>query len=348
MKRANGTGTVVKLSGNRRKPYVVRASARDEYNHIKQRALSYHATAREAQAALDQYNADKATGSAPQADKLSMTLGGIYNIWSDRKYAKAGQSSIRSYVASWKRMERLSAIKMRDITIDMLQAIIDDGEKTGLSKSSIKNDKLLMHALFRFSMERDIVMKDYSEFVQLPTVEAKHEKGTFTEAQIEQIEQMAQDGIPWADTVLMLCYTGFRIAEFLALTKESYHADGDYLQGGLKTEAGKNRIIPVHPRIKPYLMAWLKKEGNKLIFREDRKLTTNRYRAYEFKEIMESIGLPKATPHWCRHTFSSILHAAGVPDLEHKRLMGHANSNVTEHYTHTDIEQLRTAIMLLK
>ena len=60
--------------------------------------------------------------------------------------------------------------------MDELQAVIDRDEKAGLSKSSIRNDKTLMRALFRFAMERDIVMKDYSEFVELPAVGAKHKK----------------------------------------------------------------------------------------------------------------------------------------------------------------------------
>ena len=55
----------------------------------------------------------------------------------------------------------------------------------------------------------------------------------------------------------------------------------------------------------------------------------------------------QATPHWCRHTFATRLHAAGAQELEQKRLLGHANKDVTEHYTHTDLEQLRAAIRLL-
>ena len=48
MKRANGSGSIVRLSGNRRRPYMVRVSAHDEYGHIVQRALSYHEKAAEA------------------------------------------------------------------------------------------------------------------------------------------------------------------------------------------------------------------------------------------------------------------------------------------------------------
>lgn len=55
MRRANGTGSVTKLSGNRRRPYAVKVSFRDQYGVIRQRVLSYHAKAAEAQAALDEY-----------------------------------------------------------------------------------------------------------------------------------------------------------------------------------------------------------------------------------------------------------------------------------------------------
>lgn len=41
MKRANGTGTVVKLSGNRRRPYTVRVSGRDRFGRLTQATLGY-------------------------------------------------------------------------------------------------------------------------------------------------------------------------------------------------------------------------------------------------------------------------------------------------------------------
>lgn len=74
MKRANGSGSIVKLSGNRRRPYMVRVSARDEYGHIVQRALSYHEKAADAQAALDEYNRNRLEGKAPTADRMNATL----------------------------------------------------------------------------------------------------------------------------------------------------------------------------------------------------------------------------------------------------------------------------------
>ncbi len=348
MRRPNGTGSVVKLSGNRRKPYAVRVPGKNEYGFPIQVALSYHEKASDAYTALAQFNAEKSAGTAPAADKLSVTVDEIYRLWSERKYAKAGPASVASYKASWGRLERLGALKMRDVTIDHLQAIIDADEAAALSKSSINNDKVLMKALFKYAMERDIIAKDYSDFVQLPSVGAKHEKGVFNDLQIKMLEDMAAGGIPWADTVLMLCYTGFRITEFLTLTRFSYCEDGDYLIGGMKTKAGTNRTVPIHPKIKPYLLRWIAKGGDTLITDDSGgRVSYDKYKKIIFRSIAEQLGEPSATPHWCRHTFATRLNAAGAPELERKRLLGHSDKDVTEHYTHTDIEQLRAAIKLL-
>lgn len=255
MKRANGTGTVVKLSSNRRRPYAVRVPCRDAHGRVIQQTLSYHERAQDAQAALDGYNRLKAAGIAPAADKLTLTVADVFEGWKAREYRKLKPASITSHNAAWnKRVSRFAAKKMRDLTLDDLQALLDEDEDAGLSQSSINNDALLIKSLYNYAMERDIIGKDYSQYLDIPSVGAKHPRDALNDLQLLQLEKLAANGTPWADTALMLCYTGFRVSKFLQLTPFSYHPeDGGYLQGGLKTEAGRNRIVPVHPKIRPYL-----------------------------------------------------------------------------------------------
>lgn len=347
MKRANGTGSVVKLSGARRRPYAVRISVRDEHGRVVQKTLSYHAKAQEAQAALDEYNRLKATGAAPAADKLSATVGDVFEGWKAREYRKLKPASISSHNAAWnKRVSRLAARKIREVTLDDWQSILDADEDAGLSQSSINNDALLIKALCSYAMERDIIGKDYSCYLDIPSVGAKRPRDALSDLQVAQLSQMAADGIPWADTALMLCYTGFRVSEFLQLTPFSYHTeDGGYLQGGLKTDAGKNRIVPVHPKIRPYLMTWLTKGGRTIICTTDGgPISPERYRE-NFRVIAHQLGAPEATPHWCRHTFATMLHNAQADPLTVKWLLGHSTkSDITAHYTHETIETLRAAV----
>lgn len=350
MKRANGTGSIVKLSGKRRRPYAVKVSGRDEHGHTVQKILGYHATSRDAQAALDNYNKERAAGRGILITKMDATLQSVFDGWSTRAYKKLKQNSIYSHNAAWNnRVSRFANLKMRDITLDDWQSILDEDEDNGKSQSLINNDAVLIKALCAYAMERDIIGKDYSAFLDIPSVDPIKAKGAFNDFQMAQLERMASDGVQWADTVLMMCYTGFRISEFLGLTPLSYDWKNGCLQGGIKTEAGKNRIVPVHSKIAPYLNQWIKKGGFTIICHDDGSPIDGAwYRVGPFKSIMQEIGAEEATPHWCRHTFATRLHAAEVDELTIKWLMGHsAKKDVTAGYTHPTLDVLKPAIQKL-
>lgn len=351
MRRPNGTGTIVKLSGQRRRPYAVRISVTGPRGGtIIQKALSYHGTLSEAQRALDSYNAAKASGTAPAADKLDWTVLQVYEGWSGRTYKKLNPPSIASHKAAWnKRVSRYADRKMRDVTLDEWQSILDEDEDLGLSQSTINNDAALIRGLYAYSMERDIIGKDYSRYLDIPSVDPKHRKGALNDLQMDKLEKMAAAGFPWADTALIMCYTGLRISELLGLTRFSYHTeDGGYLKCGIKTAAGKERVIPVHAKIVPYIMRGLAEEGDAIILRDGHPVLPNWYRINAFPPIVESLGIPEATPHWCRHTFATRLHAAGVDKLEMKWLLGHSTKgDTTDGYTHKSMDLLRSAIKKL-
>lgn len=350
MKRANGTGSVTKLSGKRRRPWVVKVSQRDKYGQITQKILSYHEKAADAQLALEEYNKSRLSGTAPAPDKLAMTVGDVFEAWKARTYPKLKPSSIYAHNAAWnKRVSSLASQKIRDVALDEWQSLLDAAEDSGLSQSTINNISILIKALNKYSMERDIIGKDYSKYLDIPSVGTKKARDALNDIQFAQLTNLAKEGFPWADTALILCYTGFRVSELLSMTRFSYHTEeGGYLQGGLKTDAGRNRIVPIHPVIKPYLIKWLDKGGERIICNEDGSpISSPIYRKY-FKSVMVEIGVPDATPHWCRHTFATRLHTAQADPLTVKWLMGHStNSDITSHYTHANIQILKSAISLL-
>lgn len=51
---------------------------------------------------------------------------------------------------------------------------------------------------------------------------------------------------PEIELLLIMCYSGYRIAAYKTL---KVNLDDQYFQGGLKTKAGKDRIVPIHPGI---------------------------------------------------------------------------------------------------
>ena len=213
------------------------------------------------------------------------------------------------------------------VTLDEWQAILDEGEDEGRSQSSINNDAILIRALHAYAMKRDIIGKDYSRYLDIPTVDIKVKKGALNDLQLAKLEELARAGFPGASEAMVLCYTGLRISEFLSLTPFAYRSeDGGYLQCGVKSAAGRDRIIPIHPKISAYVQQWLSVEKG---------MSSDRYRISVFTPVVEQLGIPEATPHWCRHTFATLLSRAGVDEIKVKLLLGHSlKGNVTATYIH--------------
>lgn len=342
MKRANGTGTVVKLGGNRRNPWAVKVAYEDRPGLIKRRYLGYYRTAAEAQRELERYVQAVGKGAAPAMP----TVREMYDMWSARKYEKAGKASITSYKAAWAYLAPVADKPIEKVMLDQLQAIIDQQEVAGKSKSTVHNIIMVMRAVWQFAMEREVITRDRSEHVKMPLIGAKFEKGAFTREQVERVAELAGT-VPGADTVLILCYTGFRINELLAMRPEDYDPETDALTGGSKTEAGRGRTVPVHPRIKPYILKRLEAGGDHIICgARGRGMSAAGYRANVWEKVVKAAGLPLAsTPHWCRHTAASMMKEAGVDELAMRRILGHSDRSVTDHYTHVDIDFLRRELM---
>lgn len=91
--------------------------------------------------------------------------------------------------------------------------------------------------------------------------------------QLELIKQKI-DTVPYADYIYAMCYLNFRVSEFLELTSEQYKVSENgipYLIGGKKTDAGKDRIVPIHPKIQDIVKKCVDK-GGETIFLPTRRL----------------------------------------------------------------------------
>lgn len=334
----NGYGSAYKLSGNRRRPFIARITTGFTNKHVQlYETLGYYESSQLALEALANYY-------KTPVSKPNMTLGEVYAEWSDIKFktiSKSGESVINS---AWNYLQTLKDIKMKDLRTAQLQKVVND---CPCARDTKENIKTLASPLFRYAMQNDIVNKNYADFIVLPKSEST-EKEPFTMLELAQIEKAAKKGIPFADCILILCYMGWRIGEFLTLTRFSYNEQEQILTGGSKTEAGKSRIIPIHPKIQKYVKLWIDKGGDTIFCKDNGKPYNTKYFREEcYIPALKLIKIRELNPHSCRHTFATILSNSGANPEEVKRLMGHADYRTTARYTHADLEVLKKAIQSL-
>lgn len=340
MRNSNGFGSVIKLGGKRRRPWAVKITAgwTNDGKQI-QKYLSYHAKRSEAQQALLEFNKNP-----HDIDAARITFAEIYERWSEIEFKKMAPKTASGYKSAFKHCTVLHHKVFKEIRKAHLQSIID-----GIDAPSMKEvTKFLFQKSYRFALENDIVTKDYSKFVELPKKEKPKEKVPFKKAEIDYLWENLHN-IKYADFTLILLYTGMRIGELIAIDKSDVHLDERYMIGGSKTDAGKERVIPIHPRILPLIERRMCEAKNEWLFPNKRgvRLQYSPFMKYHWKNIIEAIG-SEHTPHDTRHTFVSELDRLGVNPITIKRIVGHSNTDVTEGYTHKMIEELIAAVDMLE
>lgn len=339
MKAPNGSGSVYRLKGRRRRPWIARVTT-GWTSTGKQlfQTIGYYETKREGLEALALHRV------RPVSPKAKITLGELYEEWAAAKYEYITRATADNYRAAWLYLARYQDETFRELRTTHIQGIIDACHRDKLSRSTLEKIRTVAVMLYKYAMENDIVDRNYASFTKLPKTE-KNEKSRFSDLEIRRIEAAA-GSVPWADTILILIYTGMRISELLNLTKFNVDLDAGLITGGVKTDAGRNRVIPIHPKIMPLVRAWYDRGTDYLITGErGGRLTPKRYREKMYYPALEQLGVRRLTPHCCRHTFASLMAAAKVDPLLIQRIIGHSDYSTTANtYTHPDVEALQTAI----
>lgn len=346
-KRAHGTGTISKDT-RYKNPYIAHAPA-TKYGSGRV-YLGAFPTLREAQEAIDKYIKEG------RPELYNATLADIYKKWSDIHFKGVSDSAVSLYTYMWKRFKNVQEIKMRDIRTVHFQDIVNQAT----SKSACDTIKAMSVMLCKYAMENDIINKNYAEFIKIPKFEKK-EKGIFSKAEIEVLWNHSDD--KRAQAILFMIYTGLRIGEVIALKVSDVHLDQGYIIGGEKTDAGRNRIIPIPPsipEIADFLSNWIGTAEGELLF----PVSVQRFRNDYFYKCLIDYGLADGvrttsgnykftaehhTPHSTRHTFASISAAAGMQPENLQKIIGHSDFATTaDIYVHQDIDTLRSEMAKIK
>lgn len=331
MKNPNGYGTVTKLSGNRRKPWIVKEGISG-----RQKPIGYTATKEEGMILLAQYNNDPWD---IEADKI--TLQELFDLWEEKRAVKLGTSNRSSLKSAYKHCSKLGKVRYKQIKSYQMQDCIDSCGCGYSTQGAIKN---LWGHLDRFALELDIISKRCSDLLTSDPI-PETTKEIFTDEEVSRLWE--NQNFPWVDSVLFFLYTGFRISEMIDLRTETVNLQEWTLTGGTKTAAGKNRLIPIHSKIQSIVQKRFEQSKSGYLFEYNgKKLNQTQYREF-WAAVMEALKMDH-TPHECRHTFRSRLDSAGANKVCIDRLMGHKSKGTGERvYTHKNIEELRLNIELI-
>lgn len=372
MKLPNGYGSVTKLSGNRRKPYLARVTlgwttdqetGKTTQNRVP---IGTFKTKKEALQALAEYGANPY-----DIQNSNLTLAELYQKWTEAYFPTLeSESSARTITAAWRYCHILYGMRVKDLRARHIKGIMEDGyiiqdrgknagQKVHASPGTKARIKSMFNLMLDYALEYELVDKNFARTFELSDdiIKEKEENRRSHIPFSEDELQVLWDNVgtvKYVDWILIQCYTGWRPQEMGRLRLEDISLEELYVTGGMKTDAGKNRMVPIHSRIadlvrKNYEKAQALNSEFLLNDPDSPKgginITYDKY-AGRFFKVMEALPFNQEhRPHDPRNTFVTRMKKAGVDPLVVKRLVGHKINDVTEKvYTYRDLDWLREDI----
>lgn len=313
-------------------------------------------TSAEAILALDDYNA-KHTSVA----RLRYTFGDVYGKWKELHYKDIGPKGRDSYERAFAKASELHKRPMRELKTEDYQAVITALADAGKSRSMCEKQRQLFSQLCKWAMQNDIITINYAEGLRLPAPSPKKER-TLTDDELNKIKAVADDNSKGnrfrqvAQFAMVLTYTGMRIDELLSMRRDDVHLNEGYMIGGEKTDAGRQRVIPILEPIRMIVAEWMlcSLDSEFLLPTSTGRKKNADTVEHSFRRLMIVLGInpdPEKvgrkdmgeliTPHSLRRTAATRLVEGKAEPTAVQAILGHADFSTTaDYYTSHNVEYL--------
>ena len=342
MRNPNGTGSISKLSGKRRKKYMVRSPKKlvfdektETYKYISE-IIGYAKNKLEAYDILNKYNSNPLYYLSKTKFKV------FWNEYTEHKFINASPQVITYHKTAYKFSEDIHNIDMIKITNDTLQNLINNSD---YSENTLKSIKTAWIQMWDYALLKDVVNKNVVKYVTIPNKGKVVEKNALTEEQVSMLWNNLDD---ITEVALIYIYTGLRRDELMNIKIKDIFLDQDYMVGGSKTKAGKNRIIPIHKRIKPFILKHYNENNKYLINNIGANKIISRTNCTIINFIFNKDSLINFSTHELRYTFASLMDKYCPNGTITDKIIGHSSGNLRKDlYTQKEIKDLIDAIHLI-
>ncbi len=220
-----------------------------------------------------------------------------------------------------------------------------------LKARSIHRKIASLRAYFKFLLREQVMQTSPVEGVVLPKL-PKNLPDFVKEKEMDfLLDQVPfEEGFPGIrdKTIIDLFYgTGIRLSELVGLKDGSFDLSGRLVK--VLGKRNKERLVPMNQstvrNVSIYIQvrnAAFPERTQRSFFLTDKGEDIYQKLVYRIvnKHLRQVTTMAKKSPHILRHTFATILLNRGADINAIKELLGHANLNATQIYTHNTFEKL--------
>lgn len=260
----------------------------------------------------------------------------------------------RGMITAFNNSKKLYDRVYKDLRTSDFQQFLNNCNK---NYETIRIMKNLYIKLDEYAFQEDIIEKSYAQYITIDNtyrLSKNIKKRTpYSYEQIKYLWDIKSENYKEEfirDMLLLTIYTGCRAEELLFIYTKRIFLDKNYFIAGVKTKAGINREIPIHPDIKSIFKKYYNPENEFLFMMPNGNRANYDYYLYHYKEnfIDKHSFLEHHTAHDGRHTLRTELEKQNVKQIIINSIIGHSNENVGQDiYTHISIEEKFEAIKLI-
>ena len=321
------------MHGQRRRPYIAAVTITVDGKRTR-KALGYYASRRDALAALAEYHNQPYDLAAREITVLD-----FFQKWlAYREERGRGQQATAIYKSTFlNHCKPLFDMRFADVQSIQIQQLVDNAKSPVIAERI----KTTWGLLYKYAALTGIATNNAAAIVERPTRPKSKLHKPFTADEIAEL--WTYENNLMAHLALIYIYTGLRPSELLNMRREDVHLEERYMIGGMKTEAGRGRTIPIAEKIVPLIKELLESNNGEYL------CGIKRYE--RLREKWAACALPVIHNHLLhdgRHTCETLLDNARVAKRTIQLILGHAGKDIDEAvYTHKTRQQLIDAINLI-
>ena len=189
----------------------------------------------------------------------------LWDKWTEYHTGR-GKTIPDNYKNAFRYCAALHQKRFVDITTAQIQATVDavsDKPHTAV------HVRMIFGLLYKYARLINLTETNRAQGVEVPTLPKSTKHKPFSAEELETLWEQAEDyGVQPA---LVYCYTRLRPSELIEIKRENVHLAERYMVGGMKTEAGRNRTIPIAEKIVPIIESFLSRPSAFLLTTPDGK-----------------------------------------------------------------------------
>ncbi len=289
-------------------------------------------------------------------DKLD-TVKDVFEKWISSKESDVSVSCIKGYKTAFSYFpQEVQNMFMIDVRTSDLDKAFQNAKKNN-KEGQYSKIRIVANGICKYAIYHDLIEVNYAQALITPKrKKKKRDIERFSDEELEILWKHKTNDV--CKTILIFCYTGFRPSELFLIKTSDVDIEKRIMVGGIKTEAGKNRRVPIANKILPFVKYFMSVNDDYLIQNHSGHasgpIDVNNWRKRYFTPTLIQYGILEneddrhLTPKSGRKTFASLADNANIKNTTITRIVGHTEFSTTDdHYIKKQDKELIKAVDLL-